>query len=556
MARLLKEFVALKYDKALIKEAKENKQSIIVKALLQRADAINQNGRIYPMEVLQREVENYQKSIAEGRATGELDHPDSCFPAQYQALTRDRGWQYIGELQVNEFVATLNPVSKEIEYQPVKHKIAARYKGDLLRLRGRSFFAECTPNHRWLVNDRNHKSKFVVAEDLKNYMSHFYVPKSGTWNGGQEPEFFVLSGVGDSPDVKVDIEDWCAFFGLYLAEGHVAGSKGGSDKSHSVGISQVYNQEKVEELLLKLPFVFRKNNTGRQWICTDKRLHGYLTQFGNSFEKFIPNEIKQYSSRLLSIMFDWMMFGDGTRVESFHLIDNKRKGYIAERYASVSKKLADDVQDILLKIGKSGNIHEEIRPDREIEGRTILSENSKVMNIVHVSQTNGTYLGNGLKIDKVPFDGMVYCVSVPNEIFYVRHDVEKYPTWTGNSVVSLENISHAVREVWWDGAEVWGKLEILNTPKGRIAQDLMEAGIALGVSSRGVGEINTDDEGNDVVEENYMLICFDLVSEPSTQNAWIMKEGKELKLQEVRKLIPKVDRVNRIVNEILRTKRD
>ncbi len=120
-----------------------------------------------------------------------------------------------------------------------------------------------------------------------------------------------------------------------------------------------------------------------------------------------------------------------------------------------------------------------------------------------------------------------------------------------SSVVSLENVSHVIREVWWKNDEVWGKVEILNTPKGRIAQDLMEAGVQLGISSRGVGDTIQDENGFDVVDESFMLIAFDLVSEPSTHEAWLMREGKQIDVSAIRQLIPKVDRVNRIVNQIL-----
>jgi len=120
-----------------------------------------------------------------------------------------------------------------------------------------------------------------------------------------------------------------------------------------------------------------------------------------------------------------------------------------------------------------------------------------------------------------------------------------------SSIVNLANISHVIREVWWDGDDVLGSVEILPTPKGKIALDLMSSGIKLGISSRGVGETEKDDEGNDVVDESYMLVAFDLVSEPSTQEAWLMKEGKEISFAVGSRSIPKADRLNRIINEIL-----
>lgn len=124
-----------------------------------------------------------------------------------------------------------------------------------------------------------------------------------------------------------------------------------------------------------------------------------------------------------------------------------------------------------------------------------------------------------------------------------------------SSVVSLENVSHIVREVWWEGDTVFGKVEILNTPKGRIARELMEGGVKLGISSRGVGDVMKNEQGYDVVDESFMLVSFDLVSEPSTHEAWLVREGKqnkEVTVDGVKKMVAKVDRVNRIVNEILK----
>jgi hypothetical protein len=120
-----------------------------------------------------------------------------------------------------------------------------------------------------------------------------------------------------------------------------------------------------------------------------------------------------------------------------------------------------------------------------------------------------------------------------------------------SSIVNLANISHILRDIWWEGDDVMGKVEILTTPKGKIALDLMGAGVKLGISSRGVGETTKDEEGNDIVDESFMLVAFDLVSEPSTQEAWLMKEGREITLDMMRQAVPKVDRVIRAAEDIL-----
>jgi len=121
------------------------------------------------------------------------------------------------------------------------------------------------------------------------------------------------------------------------------------------------------------------------------------------------------------------------------------------------------------------------------------------------------------------------------------------------SVVELKNVSHIVREIGWQNNDVVGKVELLNTPNGNILKSLMESGVKLGISSRGVGEVQQDDDGNDVVTEDFLLICFDVVSEPSTHGAWL-SEGKSVDIRDVVSHLNKRDRVNRLVNEILSRK--
>ena len=113
-----------------------------------------------------------------------------------------------------------------------------------------------------------------------------------------------------------------------------------------------------------------------------------------------------------------------------------------------------------------------------------------------------------------------------------------------DSVINLRNASHMVTEVWWDGPNVMGKVKVLNTPSGKILQELVSDGVKLGISSRGLGSV-TENQGRTIVEDDFQLICFDFASEPSTPNAFMIKEAKE------NKVFTKADRINRALNSIL-----
>lgn len=117
------------------------------------------------------------------------------------------------------------------------------------------------------------------------------------------------------------------------------------------------------------------------------------------------------------------------------------------------------------------------------------------------------------------------------------------------SVVELKNVSHVIREAWLDGLVVYGTVELLNTPSGKILQSLVESGIKLGISSRGVGSTRKQGDSQ-VVQDDFQLICWDFVSEPSTPGAF-MTEGRRASRHDLNKHFTKSDRIDRILNDIL-----
>ena len=119
-----------------------------------------------------------------------------------------------------------------------------------------------------------------------------------------------------------------------------------------------------------------------------------------------------------------------------------------------------------------------------------------------------------------------------------------------SSVVELKNASHIVKEAYMDGDICYGSVELLDTPAGKILQSLIESGVTLGISSRGVGSTRSDGD-NEVVQDDFQLICWDFVSEPSTPGAFMMSEGVEISRKDLNKHFTKSDRIDRIFNDIL-----
>jgi hypothetical protein len=91
-----------------------------------------------------------------------------------------------------------------------------------------------------------------------------------------------------------------------------------------------------------------------------------------------------------------------------------------------------------------------------------------------------------------------------------------------SSVVNLNNVSHNVLKIWWNGDDLHGAVQILDTPSGKILKELFRAGITLGISSRGLGSVKElRNEGTVEVQEDFELICWDFVSNPSTHGAFM-----------------------------------
>jgi hypothetical protein len=119
-----------------------------------------------------------------------------------------------------------------------------------------------------------------------------------------------------------------------------------------------------------------------------------------------------------------------------------------------------------------------------------------------------------------------------------------------SSVVNLNNVSHNILEVHWSGDDVIGTVEVLNTPAGKILKELFEAGITLGISSRGMGSVKNLGENTVEVQDDFELIAWDFVSNPSTQGAFMNPVNESLSLMDMM-YTNKYDKVNKIITDII-----
>jgi hypothetical protein len=167
----------------------------------------------------------------------------------------------------------------------------------------------------------------------------------------------------------------------------------------------------------------------------------------------------------------------------------------------------------------------ELCPDGLCED--ILTESDK-----HFIKSGGMMLSGVIqRADARNGNGRIYPYSVLNREMDTYRQLVQERRALGEldhpdqSVINLKNVSHLVTEVWWNGKDVMGKIQVLGTPSGQVLRELVNANVKIGISSRGTGSVR-ESRGETIVEDDFQLICFDIVSEPSTHGAFMFQERK------------------------------
>jgi hypothetical protein len=176
-----------------------------------------------------------------------------------------------------------------------------------------------------------------------------------------------------------------------------------------------------------------------------------------------------------------------------------------------------------------------------------------------MEKNNGRLLVKGVlqRADAKNQNGRVY----PREI--LMREAKKYATVNikerralgeldhpDSSVVNLNNVSHNITEMHWDGNDLVGTVEVLSTPSGNILKELFKCGIKLGISSRGLGSVKQLGENTVEVQDDFELIAFDFVSNPSTHGAFLKPMNESVNKELIQK-VSKYEKVNRLITDIL-----
>ncbi|KKR01629.1 MAG: Replicative DNA helicase Mcm [Candidatus Woesebacteria bacterium GW2011_GWB1_39_12] len=362
-----------------------------------------------------------------------LEQHTVCYDDQTELLTA-QGWKFFKDVTTRDTVATLTSKG-QLKYQSPTRVFTCKYQGDMVAIsNSHKVNLLVTPQHKIYASQYRSGNTWlpfslVAARELVN--KRFKIKRSANWHG-KEKKYFILPQYSNRyetrPAIKIEMGLFLEFLGYWLSEG--------SADNYRIMITQKEGKKHqlIEKCLAQLPFRYKfehfKNSDSGNFMIHNVQLACYFKPLSNgAATKFVPNMFKQLSTRQLTILLEALMVGDGgTRQHT--------NGSIQRTYYTTSPKLADDVQEILLKTGISGNIrNHHTKGKMGAFGKANYDELDVSFVFKNTPQV-GYHASHGSKSGTLKimhgYDGDVYCVEVPNHILYVRrHGV---PVWSGNSI--------------------------------------------------------------------------------------------------------------------------
>ncbi len=382
-------------------------------------------------------VDEMDKMAKEDRSALHEAMEQQCYDDVTEVLT-EGGWKLFRDVTTGDRIATLSPAGR-LEYASPSGFAASEYDGELYYVRSRQVDLAVTPNHRMYVNlnrraDEWEGFRFIRMDEIPIH-KRMRFKKNAVWAGERQETYEIPPAVkfanqnseGKLTDpITVRMDDWLEFLGYFLSEGSVQRHYQ-TGVPYRVIISQKISEsaEKIRQCLERLPFRF--THDGKNFAINAKQLAEHLAPLGKCHEKYVPEYAKRLPPEQIGILLDALMLGDG--------YVNKTTG--VSIYTTSSKRLADDVTELLLKKGWSGNIHlmreaGAVAPNPR-GGTSTATHDIFQVTFIRDGQSEPNVNSNGQRhIETRPYKGTIYCLEVPNHTLYVRRN--GIPVWCGNSI--------------------------------------------------------------------------------------------------------------------------
>lgn len=376
--------------------------------------------------------------IRKGNGTGRQDLVEKygydCYVEETKFLT-DSGWKYYDKITEEDKLATINPITKEIEFQHFFERVKKEYSGDVYSVENQYTKCKVTPNHRMFVSHLPNRNRygFKYREDLSNWE----FKKLEDLINGDKTQYFVLNTVKNNrQDYDIDI-DYLRFLGLFVSEGSV--SKGGrcltiSQTSRGKGEVFYVLSQISEKFNIKASIHQRKNRDIVEvtWYTYNKELRErilkdvYDGEYNSEKKKHLPNWITQLSKAQAFELLRNMFYGDGTLIKG----NENRMVYYTN-----NEKLALQAQILGLLCEISVNVR---RPYTSISSFTnkeltmyqvYFQFEKKLPKVIDFKRYNGkiscknrTDRKINIGLNPEHYDGHIVCFSVPNENLITQLD--------------------------------------------------------------------------------------------------------------------------------------
>lgn len=355
-----------------------------------------------------------------------MDVNKACYSADTEVLT-ENGWKSHTDVRPGERIATLNPVTHEIEYHVPNRLYVYPVDEELVHFKSAGVDVLVTHEHKMWVGNRSNELprgvsgavkpswQLLPADQLIKNQGDFWFADSAVWAQGQEIDLFTLPGIegrghgkysGSYPDRPIPMDLWLEFLGYIVSEGCIFSD--GADGRYKVSLSQhtLVNPEKtatIEQCIDRLPFAFQSyidEGGAKRWQVSDKALWTWLrANVGHKSDtKRLPTFWRELGKRQLSILFEALMVGDGST--------DPRPNRTSRSYYTNSWQLAGEIQEMAVRLGL----------------RSKVTDGARCYRVLMSEPHRGYQLRANKNVTMVPYQGIVWCFQVQNHIFFTRRN--------------------------------------------------------------------------------------------------------------------------------------
>lgn len=364
---------------------------------------------------LHGEVRKLHENFSGGVETPPL-HPQ-CYDKNTEVYTKN-GWENLCDVKAGDIILTLNANTNNLEWLPIKY--AVKYFQDkiyYLTNTQHSFDMAVSKNHPFFgyqrIGDDRYNNRRLEPKwfkDIKELNSEFHFYTSSEWVG-EDREYTNINGI------IFDTKDYCRLMGYYLSEGSTT-RRNNTRWQISIAQSNTNNLFKIWKSLKDLPL--NKIWLGKDRIyISDDRLGNYLIGFGKSYEKWIPENIKNLDRKYIKIFLDAYLLGDGHIKYGKKWKNGNFKN--SRSYSTSSKRMADNLGELIIKIGKSVSydfMEMKGKKQKFDNGEYVLNHNVWVINELTSIHRNFS----NISVKEIAYNDMVYDVEVDNHTILTRRN--------------------------------------------------------------------------------------------------------------------------------------